>query len=335
LIIVKESELTIHLLHFAIIKMKENNMTNRFPYSEESKMKLRLRWIQYHENIVGKIAPTCRYFGIARSTFYYWYKRYKQCGFEGLRELSRRPHHLNFQIPQEIVNLILKIRSEKHYGARLMSLYLRKRYQIFVSATGIHRIYRRYNLPKLRKGPQSNQKRKYKRYNKALPGEVVQIDVKFIKKVVKEPKRYYQFTAIDDCTRFRVLRIYDQNTVRNAIEFIEEVRRRLPIAIAQIQTDNGPEFGSELTWHLEDLGIKHRHIKPRTPRLNGKVERSHRIDNDEFYDRYKFDTKKDFLEALALWQKEYNEERPHSSLGGLTPKEMLTKKLKEMEVAKV
>jgi putative transposase len=65
------------------------------------------------------------------------------------------------------------------------------------------------------------------------------------------------------------------------------------------------------------------------------VERSHKIDDDEFYDRYKFDTKKDFLEALALWQKEYNEERPHSSLGGLTPKEMLDKKLKEMEETKV
>jgi transposase len=223
-------------------------MTNRFPYSEESKMKLRLRWIQYHENIAGKIAPTCRYFGIARSTFYYWYARYKKQGVEGLRELSRRPHHLNYQIPQEIVNLILKIRSEKHYGARLMSLYLRKQHMIFVSATGIHRIYRRYNLPKLRKGPQPSQKRTYRRYSKdLLPSEVVQIDVKFLKNACREPKRYYQFTAIDDCTRFRVLRIYDQNTVRNAIEFIEEVRRRLPIAIAQIQTDNGPEFGSELT----------------------------------------------------------------------------------------
>jgi transposase InsO family protein len=310
-------------------------MTNRFPYSQESKMKVRLRWIQYHENIVRKIAPTCRYFGIARSTFYYWYRRYKRNGVEGLKDLSRRPNHLNYQIPQGIINLILKIRAEKRYGARLMSLYLRKHFQVFVSATGIHRIYRRYNLPKLRKGPQSNQKRKFKRYSKSLPGEVVQIDVKFIQNIAKEPKRYYQFTAIDDCTRFRVLRIYDHNTVRNAIDFIEEVRKRLPVAIAQIQTDNGSEFGNELTWHLGDLGIKHRHIKPRTPRLNGKVERSHRIDDDEFYDRYKFDNKQDFLEALNLWQREYNEERPHGSLDGLTPKEMLTKKLKEMEESKV
>lgn len=298
-------------------------------------MKLRLRWIQYHEDVAGKIAPTCRYFGIARSTFYYWYNRYKKQGYEGLRELSRRPHHLNYQIPQEIVNLVLKLRQEKHYGARLMSLYLRKHYNVFVSATGIHRIYRRYNLPKLRKGPQPKAKRKYKRYNKKFPGEAVQIDVKFIKNVSHNAKRYYQFTAIDDCTRFRVLRIYDHNTVSNAIDFVEEVRRKLPIAIAQIQTDNGSEFGSQLTWHLEDLGINHRHIKPRTPRLNGKVERSHRIDDDEFYDRYKFDTKKDFMEALNLWQKEYNEERPHSSLGGLTPKEMLDKKLQEMEESKV
>lgn len=306
-------------------------MSNNYPYSEEKKVKIRLRWIDYHKNVIGKIAPTCRYFGIARSTFYYWHARYKQYGVEGLRELSRRPHHIQYQIPQDIINTILKLRAEKNYGAKLMSMYLRKYYGVFLSATSIHRIYRRYNLPKLRKGPQPKQKRAYKRYNKMLPGEVVQIDVKFIKKVQKEPKRYYQFTAIDDCTRFRVLRIYDQNTVRNAIDFIEEVRKRLPIAIAQIQTDNGPEFGSELTWHLEDLGIKHRHIKPRTPRLNGKVERSHKIDEDEFYSRYKFDTKTDFLEALELWQKEYNEERPHSALGGDTPKEVLDKKLKDLK----
>lgn len=306
-------------------------MTNRFPYSEENKIKLRLRWIKYHEDIAGKIAPTCRYFGIARSTFYYWYIRYKQQGLEGLRGLSRRPHHLNYQIPQEIIDLILKIRAEKHYGARLMSLYLRKHYQVFISATGIHHIYRRYNLPKLRKGPQGSRSKPYKRYNKALPGEVVQVDVKFVKKVPHVSGRYYQFTAIDDCTRFRVLRIYDQNTVRNAIDFIEEVRRRLPVAIAQIQTDNGSEFGKELTWHLEDLGIKHRHIKPRTPRLNGKVERSHLIDEDEFYSRYKYDNKEDFREAVALWEKEYNEERPHSGIGGLTPQEMLNKKVQELQ----
>lgn len=107
-------------------------MTNDFPYSLESKVRVRLRWIQYHEDVVGKIAPTCRHFGIARSTFYYWYRRYKQMGVEGLHDMSRRPHHLNFQIPQEIINLILKIRPERHYGARLMSLYLRKNYQIFM-----------------------------------------------------------------------------------------------------------------------------------------------------------------------------------------------------------
>ncbi|MBP9670285.1 transposase family protein [Candidatus Woesebacteria bacterium] len=181
----------------------------------------------------------------------------------------------------------------------------------------------------MRKGPQPKDRRPYKRYNKSFPGEVVQVDVKFVQKESGSPGRYYQFTAIDDCTRYRVLRIYDQNTVRNSIDFIDEVRKKLPIAIAQIQTENGSEFGNELTWHLEDLGIKYRHIKPKTPRLNGKVEHSHRIDDDEFYSRYKFDSKEDFMEALELWENEYNEDRPHSSLGGLTPKEALQNKLKE------
>jgi transposase InsO family protein len=173
-------------------------------------------------------------------------------------------------------------------------MYLRKHYNIFLSKTSIHRIYKRYRLPALRKGPHTLSKRTYKHYNKHLPGETIQVDVKFTRKIPSEHRRFYQLTAIDDCTRYRVLRIYDQNTVTNAIAFIEEVRKVLPVAIAQIQTDNGSEFGNELTWHLEDLGIAHRKIKPRTPRLNGKVERSHKIDDDEFYARYVFDSKKGY-----------------------------------------
>lgn len=94
------------------------------------------------------------------------------------------------------------------------------------------------------------------------------------------------------------------------------------------------EFGHQLTWHLEDLGITHRKIRPQTPRLNGKVERSHRTDEDEFYSRYVFDTKKDLTEAMAVWQQEYNQDRPHGALDGLTPQQMLDKKRKELQYVK-
>jgi hypothetical protein len=90
--------------------------------------------------------------------------------------------------------------------------------------------------------------------------------------------KYYQFTAIDDCTRLRVLRIYSRCDQKTAIQFVDYVLERLPFPVQVIQTDNGAEFQSAFHYHVLDKGVGHRYIKPRTPRLNGKVERSHRID---------------------------------------------------------
>lgn len=109
------------------------------------------------------------------------------------------------------------------------------------------------------------------------------MDVKFLERIPGTKKRLYQFTAIDDCTRIRVLKIYDACNQTASVDFANEVIRRLPFRIQLIQTDNGSEFGSHFHWHLEKLDIRHVRIRPRTPRLNGKVERSHRIDNDELY----------------------------------------------------
>ena len=142
-------------------------------------------------------------------------------------------------------------------------------------------------------------------------------------------KRYYQYTAIDDCTRLRVLRAYPRNDQKTAVAFIDHVLSKLPFAVDQIQTDNGQEFGSAFHWHLVDKGIGHIRIRPRTPRLNGKVERPHRIDSEEFYrllegqvidDAHLFETR------LQEWEDYYNYDRPHGALGGQTPYERLQQK---------
>jgi transposase InsO family protein len=80
-----------------------------------------------------------------------------------------------------------------------------------------------------------------------------------------------------------VLRIYDRCNQQTAIQFLDYLLERLPFRVEVIQTDNGPEFGASFHWHVLDKGAGHIYIKPRTPRLNGKVERSHRIDAEEFY----------------------------------------------------
>ena len=96
-------------------------------------------------------------------------------------------------------------------------------------------------------------------------------------------KRFYPFTAIDDCTRLRILRIYDRLNQKTAIRFVDYVLEKLPFEVEAIQTDNGSEFQSSFHSHVLDRGIRHIYIKPATPRLNGKVERSHLIDAEEFY----------------------------------------------------
>jgi transposase InsO family protein len=141
-------------------------------------------------------------------------------------------------------------------------------------------------------------------------------------------RKYYQFTAIDDCTRLRVLRVYPHNNQKTAIQFLDYVLARLPFAVEVVQIDNGAEFQSAFHWHVLDKGINHVYIKPRTPRLNGKVERSHRIDAEEFYrllNGVLIDDAQVFNDKLQEWE-DYNYHRPHGALGGQTPYERLRQK---------
>jgi hypothetical protein len=93
--------------------------------------------------------------------------------------------------------------------------------------------------------------------------------------------------TIDDCTRYRVLRLYPRQNQWSSLDFLGELRRALPFPIRQLQSDNGSEFALEFSLAVQDAGIRHRYIKPRRPDQNGKVERSHRIDNEEFWGRQK------------------------------------------------
>jgi transposase InsO family protein len=116
---------------------------------------------------------------------------------------------------------------------------------------------------------------------------------------------------------------------RRAIQFVDYVLQKLPFKVEVIQTDNGAEFGSQFHYHVLDAGIGHVYIKPATPRLNGKVERSHRIDAEEFYRQLQGVVIEDtqlFNDRLQEWETFYNFDRPHGGLGGQTPHERLRRK---------
>ena len=215
-------------------------------------------------------------------------------------------------------------------------MYLARYHDVKVSHSGVWRILKRLDLNRLPTSQRyKRHDKRWTRYEKQLPGHRVQIDVKFIEPIAGATTRrggrnkFYQFTAIDDCTRLRVLRIYPTLNQKTAIEFVDYVLSRLPFQVEVIQTDNGAEFQSAFHFHVLDKGIGHVYIKPRTPRLNGKVERSHRIDAEEFYqllDGVLIDTAEVFNDKLREWEDYYNYHRPHGGLNGQTPYERLRQK---------
>ena len=158
------------------------------------------------------------------------------------------------------------------------------------------------------------------RYAKEIPGERVQVDV------CKIDNGIYQYTAVDDCSRFRVMYTYKRRTAKNSIDFLDRIIEQMPFPIQRIQTDRGREFFAyEFQEKLQEYGIKFRPIKPRSPHLNGKVERSHQTDLREFY--VTADLKdKNLNDRLEEWQFHYNWYRPHSSLGNKPPIDVVNEK---------
>jgi transposase InsO family protein len=123
------------------------------------------------------------------------------------------------------------------------------------------------------------------------------------------------------------LKIYPRHTQENAIRFVNYVMEKFPFRLHTIRTDNGHEFQAKFHWHLKDLGINHCYIRPATPRLNGKVERSHLTDKLEFYQLIDYKGDVDLVKKLRDWEAFYNFLRPHAALHGKTPYERLREKL--------
>ena len=169
-----------------------------------------------------------------------------------------------------------------------------------------------------------------KRYNKQVPGHHIPMDVKFLTFNGKNGQkvRCFQYTAIDDATRVRTLKIYERHTQKNAIDFVDYVIEKFPFRIKEIRTDNGHEFQAKFHWHVEDKGIRHAYIKPASPQLNGKLERSHRSDEQEFYQLLSYKGDVDLEAKLEEWEQFYNFSRPHGAFNGKAPYEILRERLR-------
>ena len=231
--------------------------------------------------------------------------------------------------PARIEENVLHLRRRYHFGPDRIAWYLERYHQIKISGKGVYYVLKRHGLNRL---PQNCRKRSipsYKRYEKQVPGHHIQVDVKFLTFRDKRGRKLkrFQYTAIDDATRIRALKIYPWHAQENAIRFVNYVIENFPVRLHTIRTDNGHEFQAKFHWHLKDLGINHFYIRPATPRLNGKVERSHLTDKLEFYQLIDYKGDVDLAKKLRDWEAFYNFLRPHAALNGKTPHERLREKL--------
>ena len=278
----------------------------------EPKIKARLQWVELY-NKTKDAGYTCRRCGISYPTLRKWDKRYKEKGIEGLSEHSRKPRNSPIKkVNDQITAAVLNLRNKRNFGARrIQSELIRENVNWHLSLATIHKILINNDSKPIVK---LKRKKKFNRYQRPIPGERIQIDT------CKIAPGIYQYTAIDDCSRWRVLEIYRRRTGANTLDFIDHLIEEFPFPIQRIQSDRGREFFAiAVQKKLMKYSIKFRPIKPASPHLNGKVERSQKTDIQEFYATVDLSNFDNLKELLNEWQFYYNYHRPHGSLAGKTP----------------
>ncbi len=232
------------------------------------------------------------------------------------------------KIPQNVIEKVIELRTIYQIGSIRISWYLERYHGINISESSVYRILSRNGMNRL---PKTASKRTIhtKRYSKKVPGHHVQVDVKFATFTNSDGKKIkrYQFTAIDDATWIRALKIYNRHNQTSANDFIDYVIEKFPFRIHTVRTDRGHEFQAKFHWYVEDKGMRHVYIKPKSPQLNGKVERSYRTDQEEFYQLLSYTDDVDLNKKMEAWENFYNFNRPHKSHGGLTPYEIFRAKM--------
>ena len=247
------------------------------------------------------VAKASRKYNKSRSYIYFWKNRWDGTP-ESLACQSRRPHHHPNQHTQAELKLIRDLRRRNpHLG--MVELWHRLRQRGYTRRPeSLFRIMRKLGLfPQAEKEPAY----KPKPYEQmTYPGQRVQVDVKVVpRKCIADPElRLFQYTAIDEFTRLRFLAAYPEQSTFSSADFLRKLVRwyaRRGIRVECVQTDNGPEFTNRFLTGRQDspslfektaaeLGIRHKLIRPYTPRHNGKVERSHREDQKRFYSCHSF-----------------------------------------------
>jgi transposase InsO family protein len=285
----------------------------------------------------GNISEACRRKGFSRKFFYKWWGRLEKAKLElsALQEKSRRPKSSPGKIPRSL-ELRIHALHRRQNGSRMIEGILRAE-GIKVSRSVICHVLND------RKPAQKSRRQKLKahrrRYELTVPGQRIQIDVKYVPEKVGG-EQIYVYSAVDEATRWRFAWASPAINEHMTVEFLKRLKENCPFPIFTVQTDNGQEFTfrllSDTRAHLMDKwcaqnNIKHRCIPPGEKELNGKVERAHRIDEQYFYWHAPTKNLLRFNDALRTWIAKYNDRRLHGGINFMTPMAKLEERFKVLQ----
>ena len=279
-------------------------------------MRFRHRVVKYaikHNNN----AKAARRYHTSRQQVWRWRKKYDGT-VQSLANKSTRPHyHPNRHTKEELELIRYKHRYHRHEG--LAQVYRKLRdagYTRTYDSMCIQIRKMKLDAPKKRR---SYPKSSYEKTPATYPGEKVQIDVKYVPNecigFASNHSRYYQITAIDEYSRKRYLELTNENSTYTTSEFLKRLEKNLGFKIKLVQTDNGVEFVNDpdetnkktrFEKQLKKMKVKHKRTRPYSPWQNGIVERSHRIDNELFYNRRRFKSYKEMLKSFKRYRTRYN-----------------------------
>jgi transposase len=269
--------------------------------------------VKYANN--HSITETANRYRCSRKCVHKWVKRWDGT-LDSLKDRSRRPKRLRTIHSQQMISKIIRRLKQCKWRDIIYAFQLSKERDGYTGSYGSFKaLARRLKENK----PKKKKKTKPKPYMRAeYVGQKVQIDVKYVpKECVSNGRRYYQFTAVDECSRWTYRAMYEEKSTYSAKDFLIKLIKNAPFPIKRVQTDNGSEFTNALmivkSKHkslfekaLEVLGIEYQRIRIATPRHNGKVERQHRIDGERFYSSMRMYSLEDGRKQLARYQKESN-----------------------------
>ena len=300
----------------------------RLPAEPSAEARLRLGIMQWCVGHEDKVRLTARHFGYSPDTISRWLKGYRAEGAKGLEPGSRRPHRLRQpQAPVEVVERIQTLREQYPRWGREKLRVLLEEEGIQISAKSIDRVIFRLRKRGVLKEPVQPRKAAKPHWARLRrppelvvnrPGALVQMDTKQVRQ--DNGKTVFQFAALDCFTRKRMVALSPRLSSQEGASFLRQVVEGFPFPIAAIQSDGGSEFLGAFRQAARELELTHYFNRPNYPQGNGRVERSFRTDEEEFYQVEELPADLDgLLQALLSWNQTYERIRPHQALGCKTP----------------